>query len=216
MIFDTETFNTLDDPLFYDIGGIIIDKQGNEYASFRFVNSDVYYGCSWLGNTAYYANKLPDYDAKIKSGEIQVKNTYQIKAYIERLCKEWNIKAVIAHNAYFDYKATATTQRYVTKSKYRYFLPYGIEIWDSLKMAKSTICKQKSYIQFCRENGYTYGKNQTVRATAEILYRYMTWDTGFIEEHTALDDSRIEAQIVARCFRQHKKMNKKLFKDKVA
>ena len=215
LILDTETFNTLEDPLFYDIGGVVIDKKGNTYEEFSFINSDIYYGCSWLGNTCYYKKKLPNYDRQIRSGERIVKNTFQIKDYIYKLCKKWNITAIIAHNALFDYRSTAVTQRYLTSSKYRYFLPYGVPIWDSLKMARDTICKQASYKKFCKENGFLTKRNQP-QASAEVLYRYMTWDTDFIEEHTALEDCYIEAQIVARCFRQKKKMRKELFPKKVA
>ena len=47
-----------------------------------------------------------------------------------------------------------------------------------------------------------------VRKTAEILWRYLTDDKSFEEEHTGLEDVTIEAQIFAECVRQHKKMDK--------
>jgi hypothetical protein len=47
-----------------------------------------------------------------------------------------------------------------------------------------------------------------VRATAEILYRYITLNTDFIEDHTGLEDVLIEKEIFAKCMAQHKKMRK--------
>ena len=36
-------------------------------------------------------------------------------------------------------------------------------------------------------------------------------NTDFIESHTALEDVMIEKEILAYCYRQHKKMRKKLW-----
>ena len=107
----------------------------------------------------------------------------------------------------FDYRSTNTTQRFLTCSKYRYFLPYDIPVWDTLKMAQDTVCKQKTYMRWCKEKGYVT-KNGQVRATAEILFRYMIGDENFIESHTGLEDVLIEKEIFAWCMRQHKKMRR--------
>ena len=47
-----------------------------------------------------------------------------------------------------------------------------------------------------------------VRKTAEIIWRYLTDDVTFEEEHTGLADGEIEAPIFAECIRQHKAMEK--------
>ena len=208
---DTETANTFDDPLVYDLGGCIHDKKGNVYETFSFVVYETYCEMKDLMQTAYYASKLPQYETDIENGLRKIARLYTIKKYIQAICEEYNVKAIIAHNASFDYRALTRTQRYITKSKYRYFLPYGIELWDTLKMAQDTICKQKSYRRWAKENGYTYGKNHTPRATAEILYKYISGDYEFIESHTGLEDVLIEKEIFAHCIRQHKKMRKKCF-----
>lgn len=111
----------------------------------------------------------------------------------------------------FDYNALNTTIRYFSKSKIRFFFPYGIELWDTMKMATDTVCKTKKYKEFCLENGYVYGKNNTVRRTAEILYRYITGNNVFNEEHQGLDDTLIEKEIFVYCTSRKKKMRRKLF-----
>lgn len=207
---DTETANGLDDPMMYDIGGAIHDRHGNVEETFSFIIYDVFCADRDLFNTAYYAEKRPMYEEQIAVGTRKIVSIYTARKHISELCKKYNVKAIIAHNARFDYKSTNGTMRYVSKSKVRYFLPYGIPLWDTLKMAQDTICKQKTYVRWCQENGYVQ-KNGKVRATAEILYRYITCDNEFIEEHTGLEDVLIEKEIFAKCMAQHKSMRKSVW-----
>jgi hypothetical protein len=208
---DTETANTLDDPLVYDIGGAIHDKKGNIYETFSFLIYDIFCLEKELMQSAYYADKLPLYTEKIQNQEIKFINFFTAKKHIAKLSKEYNIKAIIAHNMFFDYRAVSTTQRYITKSKYRHFLPYGIPLYCTLNMARSTVLKQKSYISWAKEYGYTT-KTGKPRATAEILYKYLSGQNDFIEEHTGLADVLIEIQIFAWIMRQNKKTNKLAFR----
>lgn len=207
---DTETANTIEDPMMYDLGGAIHDKNGRVYETFSFVIYDVFCADRELFNTAYYAEKRPMYEAQIANGTRKIVSIYTARKYVADLCKKYNVKAIIAHNARFDYRSTNYTLRYVTKSKSRYFLPYGIPIWDTLKMAQDTICKQPTYQRWCNVNGYCM-KNGKPRATAEILYRYITQNTDFIEDHTGLEDVLIEKEIFVRCMAQHKKMRKNVW-----
>lgn len=210
MVFDTETANTLDDPFVYDYGCAIVDKRGKVYETLSFIIDEVFNGMADLMQSAYYAKKIPMYKEQIAKGEREVVSYYEAKRRINALAKKWNIKACIAHNARFDYRATAKTQRYLTKSKYRYFLPYGVELWDTMKMANDTICKQVHYKEFCYNHGYLT-KNGRVRKTAEILFKYISGEHDFKESHTGLEDVMIEKEIFAHCIRQHKPMRKLAF-----
>lgn len=210
VVFDTETTNGLDDPIVYDLGFAIIDKMGNVYEKYSFVIREVFFGMRELMKSAYYAEKIPKYYEQINNGEREVVSLYEARKIFADVCKKYNVKVAIAHNARFDYKSTSKTQRYITKSKYRFFLPYGIELWDTMKMANDTICKQVHYKEFCYNNGYLT-KNGRVRKTAEILYRYISGEHDFIESHTGLEDVMIEKEIFVHCMRQHKSMRKKCF-----
>ena len=207
---DTETANNLANPIVFDIGGAVHDKKGKVLETFSFIIKEVFYEMPEVMQECFYLAKIPQYNAQIYRGERKVVSLYEAKKRIEKLCEKYHIKAIIAHNARFDYRATTTTQRYITKSKYRYFLPYGVEIWDTLKMAQDTICKQKSYINWCVEHNYTK-KNGAPRATAEILYKYITGNNDFVENHTGLEDVLIEKEIFAHCMKQHKKMRKNVW-----
>lgn len=209
---DTETANTIEDPMMYDLGGAIHDRQGNVYETFSFVIYDVFCADRALFDTAYYAQKRPMYEAQIAAGQRRIVSIFTARRHVTNLCRKYNVKAIIAHNARFDYRSTNYTLRYVTKSANRYFLPYDVPMWDTLKMAQDTICQQPTYQRWCQRNGYCM-KSGKPRATAEILYRYIKQDNDFIEDHTGLEDVLIEKEIFVRCMRQHKKMRKELWED---
>lgn len=210
LVFDTETANSLDDPLVYDIGWAIVDKYGNVYETKSFINADIFIDEQDLMQTAYYKEKIPMYWDRYRNGETVIKSWYNIRKEFLASIDKWNIKEVVAHNSRFDYRATATTQRWLTKSKYRYFIPKDIEIWDTLKMARDVIGTMPTYRKYCEENNYIC-RNGQLKMTAEILYRFIKKDESFEEEHTGLADVLIEKDILAYCYRQHKKMRKKLW-----
>lgn len=210
VMIDTETANSMEDPICYDISWQIIDSHGRVYENRSFAVYEVFYLMQDLMRTAYYNEKIPQYWEQITKGEKLLVNLYGIKSQLEKDTRTYNCKFICAHNARFDYKSLHTTQRYITSSKYRWFVPFGLEWWDTMKMAESTICKMPTYKRFCARNGYIC-KNGQVRKTAEILYRFITNNNEFIEEHKALEDVDIERQILAYCVRQKKKMRKNLW-----
>lgn len=197
LVFDTETANTLDDPFVYDIGWAIVDADGTVYETASYVNADVFLNRE-LMETAYFAEKIPTYWEEIKKGERQLTSFNRIRKELAKAVKEYEIEVACAHNARFDYRSTATTQRYLTSSKYRYFLPYGLELWDTLKMAREAFKADEAYDSFCYENGYLT-KRGCKRYTAEILYRFLSGDNEFVEEHTGLADVLIEKEILRAC-----------------
>ncbi len=217
---DTETANTIvnenggldmTNVLFYDLGFQVIDSHGRTYGEeFSFINSDIFEHEAELMESAYYAKKIPQYKKDIAEGKRVVANTYEIRKAVCDVIKMYDCKFVMAHNARFDYNSLNNTQRWTTKSKYRYFLPYGIEWWDSLKIARSVLGQMPTYRKFCEENGYIT-KTGRLRFTAEICYRFITKNTTFKESHTGLEDVKIETEILAYCHKQHKAMKKKLW-----
>lgn len=194
----------------YDCGWAVVDKRGKVYKTRSFVNADIFLGEKDLMESAYYAKKIPMYWEQIKSGERILTSFYNIRKALLEDIKEFEVTEVFAHNMRFDYGTLNNTQRWLTKSKYRYFFPKNVEICDTLKMAKDVIAKMPTYKRFCEQNGYVT-KNNQLRLTAEIIYRFITKNNNFVEKHTGLEDVMIEKEILAYCYKQHKKMNKKLW-----
>ena len=197
IMLDTETTNSLDDPICYDVGFAVVDREGAIYESHSFVVAEVFLNEELMAS-AYFIEKIPQYWEDIKNGTRKLAKFNTIRKVLAETMKKYNTNIVIAHNALFDYRSTAKTQRYLTKSKYRYFLPYGTEVWDTLKMAREVLKNDVDYDNFCYNNNYLTKRGRK-RYTAEILYRFFTGDNEFIESHTGLEDVTIEKVIFAEC-----------------
>ena len=197
IMLDTETTNSLDDPICYDVGFAVVDREGAIYETYSFVVAEVFLN-EELMESAYFIEKVPQYWEDIKKGTRKLAKFNTIRKVLAETMKKYNTNIVIAHNARFDYRSTAKTQRYLTKSKYRYFLPYGTEVWDTLKMAREVLKNDVDYDNFCYDNNYVT-KRGCKRFTAEILYRFFTGDNDFVESHTGLEDVTIEKVIFAEC-----------------
>ena len=198
IVFDTETTNSIDDPIIYDIGWAVIDLDTREILKTEsYAVADVILDKE-LMSSAYYAEKLPSYWDEIKNGDRKLARLRTINNSLKADCKAYDIKEMYAHNARFDYRSCTLSQRYLTSSKYRFFLPYNVKICDTLKMARKAFNKDSDYCEFCDKNGYKTKRNQN-RLTAEILYRYLTGDNEFEEEHKGLADILIEKEILFAC-----------------
>lgn len=217
---DTETCNSfevdgkldLSQSIVYDIGWAVCDKKGRVYETKSFLIYEVFVAMKDVMKSAYYADKIPTYWKEVEQGKRKLVSFWTMYHAFKEDVKKYKVKNVFAHNAGFDVRALNNTIRYLSKSKYRWFFPYHIEFWDTLKMSNQTIGKQKMYTAFCEKNGFmTNHKPPRNRLTAEILYRYITGNLDFEESHTGLEDVLIEIQILVHCFKQHKKMEKRLY-----
>lgn len=200
LVIDTETTNSIDDPFCYDVGFAVVEADGTVIEDHSYVVADIFLD-NELMSSAYFAEKIPQYWADIQSGKRILRRFKTIKAILRDVVEQYGIKYIVAHNASFDYRSLNYTQRLLTSSKYRYFFPWGVEIWDTLKMARQVLGKDETYKQFCIDNGFIYGKEEKpqCRYTAEIIHRFLTGDLDFIEEHTGLEDVLIEKDILAYC-----------------
>lgn len=208
LVFDGETCNTpkIDGQLnvkngqVYDLGGAVIDEFGNEKERFSVVNEDVFFRMPEQMKEAYYAEKIPQYLEDMRMGNHKIVDTWGMYKVVKELCDKYNVQAIVAHNARFDIQTLNATMRYQTKSRKRYFIPYGMKVIDSLALAKRVFGADPKYIAFCKENGYmTNHKNPRPRFTAEVLWRYISNNNDFIESHTGLKDVEIEKEIFTKC-----------------
>lgn len=217
---DSETCNIipsqkviLHNNLTYNIGYSLVCLTDYEVVSSRsYLVNEIFFGEREKMQSCYYAKKIPQYLDGIANHKYICANFFDIINEIHHICKKYNVVSIIAHNARFDVDAINTTCAYLLGKNYVRALPQDIEIWDSLKMARSIFSKRPSYIKFCKENNYmTKHKTPRPKLTAEVLYRFISQNNDFIEEHTALEDVKIEWEIIKKCYKAHKKMNKLLY-----
>lgn len=212
LLVDTETTNSLDDPICYDVGFAVVDRKGTVYESHSYAVEEIFYDAD-LMTTAFYANKLPIYHKEIADGTRKTAPLHEIRQAIRDILRYYRIDTIVAHNARFDYRSLNLTLRFLTSSQQRFFFPYGTKIWDTLKMSREVLKKDPTYRKFCIDNGYTTKNNQN-RFTAEILYRYITGNTDFQEAHIGLQDVLIEKEILVYCLQQFPNIDGALWKDK--
>lgn len=209
---DTETFGTIESPIPYNVNFTVADTKGNLYETHNFLVEENWEDKERMA-TAYYADKIPLYEKQLADGEIVERDIRYIFHNLRMLMEKYDTEIFVAHNARFDVRALNNLMKQMSNNKKRYFLPYGTDVWDTMAMANDTICKQKGYVKFCEDNGYmTKHTTPRVRKTAEILYRYISKEFDFVEEHRAMEDVMIEAQILAKCFAQHKPMTRSIYK----
>ena len=205
IVVDTETTNSLDDPLCYDVGFAVTDENGFIYESHSYVVADIFLDKE-LMKSAYFADKIPSYWENIKKGKRELKTFYNIKKAFTDCAKRNDVKIVLAHNARFDYRSLNLTLRYLTCSKQRFFFPFGTTIWDTLKMSREVLKNDASYGEFCYSNEYLT-KKMCKRFTAEIIYRFLTGDNSFEESRTRLEDVLIEKEIFVFCLKKNPKID---------
>lgn len=217
---DTETSNSLisdenkldlSQSLVYDVGWSVLDKKGRPFLKRSYVVAEIFLDKE-LMQSAYYKDKIPQYWEEIKQGKRQLKKFKNIWYQFLEDRRKYNVKHVFAHNAYFDWKSLNNTIRFLSGSKYRYFFPYKIEMWDTLKMSRDVLGNDFQYSKFCEENNYlTKHRTPQNRMTAEVIYRYISGNNDFEEKHTGLEDVEIETEIFKYCIKRKKDCRKALW-----
>lgn len=200
LVVDTETCNSIDDPFCYDVGFAVVNAAGAVFETHSYVVADIFLDNELMAS-AYFAEKIPQYWEDIKNGKRILRRFKTIRSILRDVVTQYGIRYIVAHNASFDNRSLNYTQRLLTSSRWRYFLPWGCEWWDTLKMARQVLGKDEAYKQFCIDNGFTYGNEEKpkCRFTAEIIHRFLTGNLDFVEEHTGLEDVLIEKDILVYC-----------------
>ena len=210
LIIDTETCNTIEQPLPYDIGYAVCDRKGNIYLKRSFIVAEVFLDMADVMKSAYYAVKIPNYWEDIKNGKRIIKSVYNIRKQIFEDMKKFNIKKVGAYNMGFDKRALNNLMRYTTKSFCRWFFPFGTQFFCIWSMACQTLLNTTTYINFAEKNNLISEANN-ILTSAESCYKFIQNKIDFVESHTGLEDVEIEIEIMAKCYKTHKRMTTDIY-----
>ena len=193
---DTETFGGASKPKgIYHIGGFIHDRQGNVLAGFNYVIAEHY---EEIQKDSYAKKNFALYEKMVADGvATMIDSEEHAIAMVDALCNFYAVRYMMAFNSGFDYCKTACRD-----------LLEGREFIDIWLMALQTLAIRKKYVEFCRENDLRSRSGKTVSTSAEAMYAYITGNAEYIEEHTALEDAKIEMEIFLACVRSHKAYTK--------
>lgn len=209
LVLDTETCNTIEQPIPYDIGWAICDKWGHVVVERSFVVAEIFLDMKDVMKSAYYADKIPMYWEDIKLGNRTIKRMWEIRKIMKDDIKNFHVRKICAYNMAFDKRALNNLIRYVSKSFLRWWFPFGVEFVCIWHCACQVLLNRKTYIEFAEKNGLISDCGN-IKTSAECAYKYITNNIDFEESHTGLEDVKIEIEILRECFRQKKRMDKSI------
>ena len=193
-VFDTETISTNEKKFCYNVGYVILDTDSRATLHKRdFVVEQIWHNRP-LFETAYYADKRPLYVSAMRGKRATLDKWGYIMREMMKDFREYKVEFAYAYNSPFDDSVFTFNCDWFKTSN-----PFDtIPVLDIRGMVSEFITNTTDYIQFCEDNErFTEGGNYS--ATAETVYQYVMQDTDFVEEHTALADSEIEAEILLTC-----------------
>ena len=200
LLFDTETIGdiTKGEKAFpYDVSFINIFKREITH-QIAYINKDIYDN-EYLMNNAFYKNKIPFYNEKLKTDSNYKKvNDIELLLNLNNFIKENKIKYFLAFNVKFDYNSINNLYDKVgVKNEFKKLRL--IDIWkiatDVLEMFPSLY---ESYMIFCYRNNYITESGKNVKTSAETFNRWVNNDINFIENHTGLEDTFCEYNILLK------------------
>ena len=211
LVLDTETTTPIKlegftrNQLVFDIGYQIVDKKGNVFLERSYVIEEIFYNKDYMQN-AYYWEKYPQYLEGIKTGKYKVIKWYDMLVEIHNLMIECNVSVVGAYNLAFDLNTIDYTNRTLRNKPCKIF--DKVEKLCIMGMSVETLCQQKTFQKLAMREGWISESGKFLSTKAETVYKYVTNQMDYKEEHTGLEDVKIEVELMALCFRQHKKMSK--------
>lgn len=193
MVFDTET-TSLEKPFCYNVGYVILDPDTRETLVKRdYVVEQIWHNLP-LFATAYYAEKRPEYVRSMRSKKTILEKWGWIMKQMRKDIKDYCVVAAYAYNSPFDDKVfTFNNDWFKTINPFE-----NLPIYDIRGYANEYITNRSAYKQYCEDYKF-FTDAGNYPATAEVVYRFITEDAEFIEAHTALNDSEIEAEILLHC-----------------
>lgn len=194
-IVDTET--TVKGQQVFDIGMIIADTDGNVIMEQSFLIRETFFTKLFYENKReMYLERLdnPDYPTKLvpmKQAMKEIQNTLDF----------FRVKECYAYNAKFD-------SRVIEKlcKKLDILNPFNVNgrVWECLWFwSTQTFMQNKDYGKFCIEHKHLTPTGN-YKTSAETAFAYLQKVPMFEEEHTGLEDCKIELQIYLACKKQHK------------
>lgn len=205
LVLDVEGYSTARP---YNIGYIVADRYGTIYVK----RSIALPSCFWENIESMMRTKqaeemtkknieeiLKDVDNKKRKRKYKSIAISEFFALFERDISFFNIKKMFSYNVNFD--KSALSRLYGAN-----FAKLSLEYCDIITAILDTKLLTKKYINWCIENGYVSEKGN-ILTKAEVVYRYLSNDLTFIEEHTGLSDCMIEYEILMKAFETHKKLN---------
>ena len=200
MVLDTETCDLKGHV--YDVGYTITNKRGQILSEYNALVSEIFTDAEKMMG-AFYARKMfSHYAPMLDAGDISLVSWADIVANIQSDVSNYNVNVLSAYNLGFDRRVMGQTNDLLGNGAIFQSPVKQLDIWQFACEAKLNTA---TYKQLANEQGWVSAAGN-IRTGAEYAYRFCRGDWGFIEDHTALSDARIETAILADCFSAKKRV----------
>lgn len=190
----------------YNIGFIIADKHGKIYKKYSFAILENIYSNVQQSIRTKQAEEmteknvkeiLRDFNKSRRKRKYEFISNENFIILFLKLIKRFKIKKLFAYNVTFD----KTCLKYIFENRFNE-LEKLIEFCDIIPLILYSKLLTKEYCQWCIENKYITAKGN-IQTKAEVVYRYLTKDLTFKEEHTGLADVYIEYTILLKAIENY-------------
>lgn len=204
MVLDVEGMSTCRP---YNIGYIIGDKFGNIFLERSFAILP----CIWENlQNCLQAKEMTHKNIQEILSDIEndTKRKYvynsieEVKKLILNDCIKYHVGEIWAYNCAFD---RGSLKRLFGEDWT--MLDNLVNFYDIIPAIVRTTLLNKNYVKWCNKNGFITQKGN-VMTKAEIVYKYLTGQIDFEEEHTGLNDCRIEYFILLKAIHSGKKIDR--------
>ena len=177
--------------LIFDLGWTVANVNQEKMIMHRsYIVEEVFLNMDLMAR-AYYFKKYPQYVKALAEGRTILKPFNEIIAILEQDIKDFNVYRMFAYNSKFDSTAINVTHKYLYNNTSE--LKYDIKcLWS---LSTQTFMATEKFVLTAVENGWVSEKGN-IKTSAEIAWRYLSGNHDFIEEHTALEDSLIETELL--------------------
>ena len=142
-------------------------------------------------------DKMAIYDKLIENKQIERHTPKKMFEIMQKDIEKYSVVFGYAYNCAFDTdKFAKTSQKYGIHNPLSY-----LPIFDIWAYAVNYICSSKEYIAWAKENEIFTQKEIYISTSVESVTKYLNKDLNFVEEHTALSDTRWEVNILLKCLR---------------
>lgn len=215
VLLDTETVSKQGKTLVYDLAWLVIDNNGNVIEEHNFIIDEVYSDFPALFDSQFITyGKYQWYSDALAHGILESIPLEQALNALYLSLRDYDVSFVTAYNIPFDLRAINETCECFDQTNpidvFEGRFQKKLDVMDLWRLAESHIVT-KPYKRFCVDNGFLTDKHKKPKTSAEIVYRWISNDVDFVEDHTALSDCLIEAEIYVKCKRKKKRIPESVF-----
>ena len=197
MVFDTETADTIENPIPYDFSLIIYDTNFNIIFKQCYLISEIWNDFKRYSNSFYGISKKGIYNEMLRKGQAKVISAKQFNKELKELLKNNNVNTICAYNLEFDMKAY---NKLCMENNLINYLDKKNKI-DIQLLAQERLRGNKNFIKWCIRNGATTPKGYC-SVKVDYLYKYL-FKSKKEEKHIGLEDIKQEAKILKQFIKEN-------------